>query len=66
MPVLDHPKEEGVWTPLQMRPERAMWQQDRPLGRKVISRFWIVNPPETLVYDTFDEAEAMFEALSGD
>jgi hypothetical protein len=66
MPELDPPQREGVWTRLQVMPDRAMWQQDRPLGAKVISRFWIVNPPETLVYDTFDEAEAMFEALSND
>ena len=67
MPDLDHPEGEGVWTRLQVFDDRVMWQQD--LGGDavpVVSRFWIVNPPEALMYDTFDEAEAMFEALSQD
>ena len=41
-----------------------MWQQDQTdAGGTAITRFWIVNPPETLMYDTFDEAEALFERL---
>jgi hypothetical protein len=67
MDKLMHPPGKGVWTSLQQRADHAMWQQDEPAGDgQVISRFWIVNPPETLMYDTFDEAEAMFEALSND
>lgn len=67
MPDLDHPRGEGVWTLLQQRRDHAMWQQDETGGAgDVISRFWIVNPPEALMYDTFDEAEAMFEALAND
>lgn len=67
MPDLGHPEGEGVWTSLQQRADHVMWQQDetRPNGT-MISRFWIVNPPEALMYDTFDEAEAMFEALAND
>lgn len=65
MPDLAHPEGEGVWTRLQGRRDRAMWQQDETgAGGVVVSRFWIVNPPEALMYDTFDEAEAMFEALA--
>lgn len=59
-----HPPGSGVWTLLQQRIGRAMWQQDQTdESRRIFSRFHIVNPPETLIYDTFDEAEAMFEAL---
>ncbi|CAN5302128.1 hypothetical protein BH10PSE1_BH10PSE1_13010 [soil metagenome] len=67
MPDLDHPEGAGVWTRLQSRSDHTLWQQDEPDGvGGVVSRFWIVNPPEELMYDTFDEAEAMFEALGGD
>ena len=65
MPVLDHPEGEGVWTVLQNHIDHVMWQQDQAdAAGGVITRFWIVNPPEELVYETFDEAEAMFEMLS--
>lgn len=41
-----------------------MWQQDLTAADGVAtSRFWIVNPPERLMYDTFDEAESLFEQL---
>lgn len=62
-----HPPGPGVWTLLQQHVNRVMWQQDETdaTGR-AISRFLIVNPPETLIYDTFDEAEAMFEAIGDD
>jgi hypothetical protein len=67
MPDLDHPEGEGAWTLLQQRADHAMWQQEEPApDGEVVSRFWIVNPPEALMYDTFDEAEAMFEALAND
>ena len=61
------PSGPGQWTLLQQRIDRAMWQQDETdaTGR-TISRFVIVNDPETLTYDTFDEAEALFEALGED
>lgn len=60
----NHPPGPGVWTLLQQRIDRMMWQQDETdAAGRAISRFLIVNPPETLTYDTFDEAEAMFEAL---
>lgn len=67
MSDLDHPKGEGNWTLLQQHPGRAMWQQDLTSSTgAVVSRFWIINPPEDLMYDTFDEAEAMFEVLESD
>ena len=67
MPDLDHPEGAGVWTRLQARADHVMWQQDETSAAGgQISRFWIVNPPEALMYDTFDEAEAMFEALAND
>ena len=65
MPDLAHPDGPGVWTVLQDHVTHAMWQQDEnDEAGGVTSRFWIVNPPEQLMYDTFDEAEAMFESLS--
>ncbi len=64
-PDLGHPDEPGHWTELQRHVDKAMWQQEDadPVGKTDI-RFWIVNPPERLMFDTFEEAEAMFEALS--
>ncbi len=61
------PQGPGQWTLLQQRLDRSMWQQEEAdeTGR-ILSRFIIVNRPEVLTYDTFDEAEAMFEALGED
>jgi hypothetical protein len=57
----------GHWTLLQERVDRALWQQDEPDGEgRIFTRFVILNPPETLTYDDFDEAEAMFLALEQD
>ena len=57
----------GDWTLLQDMFGRQMWQQDETAAPgEAVTRFVLVNPPETLVYDDFDEAEAMFEALNGD
>lgn len=59
-----HPPGGGAWTLLQQQIDRVMWQQDETdVGGREIRRFLIVNPPETLAYDTFEEAEAMFLAL---
>jgi len=59
-----HPDGSGVWTLLQDHLTHAMWQQDETDAAGVtISRFWVVNPPEQLMFDTFDEAEALFERL---
>lgn len=67
MADLNHPAEAGAWTLLQERADHAMWQQDiEDAGGGAVSRFWIVNPPEQLTYDTFDEAEALFEQLEND
>lgn len=60
-----HPEGAGVWTLLQDHVTHAMWQQDETDGAgATTSRFWVVNPPEQLMFDTFDEAESMFEQLS--
>lgn len=67
MNVPAHPEGPGEWSLLQSRVDRAMWQQDKTdAGGRTVSRFVIVNPPEVLTYDTFDEAEAMFLALDED
>ncbi len=64
MPAAAHPEGPGVWTLLQDHVTHALWQQDEAdAGGRTVSRFWVVNPPETLMFDTFDEAEAMFERL---
>lgn len=57
--------EEGEWTLLQSRVDRNFWQWDRrhEPSAPTLTRFVIVRPPERLDYDTFDEAEAMFEAM---
>lgn len=59
------PGDPGRWTMLQQRIDRSFWQWDRDLeaGADVLTRFVILRPPERLDYDTFDEAEAMFEAM---
>jgi hypothetical protein len=68
-PVTDPapPEGPGVWTLLQDHVTHAMWQQDETdSSGQTLTRFWVVNPPETLTFDTFDEAEAMFERLGDD
>jgi hypothetical protein len=58
------PKGPGVWTLLQDHITHALWQQEEAYADgRTINRFWVVNPPEQLMFDTFDEAEAMFEQL---
>ncbi|MND94019.1 hypothetical protein D3C80_862220 [compost metagenome] len=62
------PQDEGDWTLLQSRLDRSFWQwdrRDRP-HETILTRFVIVRPPERLDYDTFDEAESMFEAMGDD
>ena len=60
----DPPKGEGDWVLLQTRTDRSFWQQTVKAGEgRSITWFVIVRPPEQLAYDTFDEAEAMFEAM---
>lgn len=57
--------EDGDRTLLQSRVDRVFWQWDRrpePTAPP-LTRFVIVRPPERLDYDTFDEAESMFEAM---
>ena len=62
------PGDAGQWTLLQGRLDRSFWQWDRPVevGAPPLTRFVILRPPERLDYDTFDEAEAMFEAMDED
>jgi hypothetical protein len=59
------PADDGDWTLLQSRIDRSFWQWDRRRepSAAITSRFVILRPPERLDYDTFDEAEAMFEAM---
>ncbi|PRA31692.1 hypothetical protein CQ024_06295 [Brevundimonas sp. MYb27] len=60
------PEGEGEWTLLQQRIDRSFWQQTRSLEGRSLTTFVIVRSPEQLRYDTFDEAEAMFEAMDED
>ncbi|MNE91098.1 hypothetical protein D3C80_1886720 [compost metagenome] len=62
----EHPRGEGEWTLLQQRIDRSFWQQTRSLEGRSVTWFVIARPPEQLTYDTFDEAEAMFEAMDED
>ncbi len=59
------PADDGEWTLLQSHIDRSFWQWDRQQedGAPILSRFVILRPPERLDYDTFDEAESMFEAM---
>ena len=58
------PTDPGVWTLLQERSDRALWQWDRPLqGRTATTRFVIIHDPSRLDFEDFDEAEKMFEML---
>lgn len=54
-----HPALSGSWTLLQQLPDRQLWQRDEDGA----SWFHIVRDGQELVYDTFDEAEAMLEAM---
>ncbi|MNL87785.1 hypothetical protein D3C87_2171330 [compost metagenome] len=51
---------------MQQRIDRSFWQQTRSLEGRSVTWFVIARPPEQLTYDTFDEAEAMFEAMDED
>lgn len=62
----ERPEGEGEWTLLQQRADRSFWQQTRSFEGRSLTAFVIVRPPEQLFYDTFDEAEAMFEAMDED
>jgi hypothetical protein len=59
------PPDEGQWTLLQQRLDRALWQWDRPLLKagSGITRFVITHNPSRLDFDDFDEAENMFEMM---
>jgi hypothetical protein len=57
------PSEAGTWTLLQSRLDRSFWQWDREAGTNLVSQFVILRGPDRYDYDTFDEAEALFEAL---
>ena len=63
---LTHPQGEGDWTLLQTRHDRSFWQRSIPAQGTALVRFVITRPPEVLAYDTFDEAQAMFEAMDED
>jgi hypothetical protein len=68
-PVTDpvQPEGPGDWLLLQDHIGHAMWQQDETdAGGRTISRFWVVSPEEQLMFDTFDEAEALFEQIGDD
>jgi len=60
------PSDAGEWTLLQSRADRNFWQWDRQTPRGVLSRFVILRDRERLDFDTFDEAEALFEAMESD
>ncbi|CAN5329547.1 hypothetical protein BH10PSE2_BH10PSE2_07380 [soil metagenome] len=67
MPDPTHPEGPGTWTLLQDHVDHLMWQQDETdSSGRTITRFWILNPPETLTYETYDEAEAMFLRIGDD
>ena len=59
------PKDEGSWTLLQQRLDRALWQWDRPTikNHANITRFVITHDPSRLDFDDFDEAETVFEMI---
>lgn len=58
------PTDDGRWILLQHRHDRSFWQHERATAEgEVFTRFVIVRAPERLDYDTFDEAEGMFEAM---
>lgn len=58
------PEGDGEWALLQTRIDRSFWQQTVDTGDgRSMTWFVIARPPEQLAYDTFDEAEAMFEAM---
>lgn len=63
---LTHPQGEGEWTLLQARNDRAFWQRSISSEATALVQFVIARPPEVLTYDTFDEAQAMFEAMDED
>ena len=59
------PADEGRWTLLQHRLDRALWQWDRKLLRtnSGVTRYVITHDPSRLDFDDFDEAESVFEMM---
>lgn len=59
------PKGDGLWTLLQQRPNRALWQQDFMLSNGVrrATSYVITHDPSLLQFDTIDEAEDFFYSI---
>lgn len=59
------PPDEGQWTLLQQRPDRVLWQWDRPLLKTGagITRFVIMQDPSRLDFDDVDEADTVFQMM---
>lgn len=59
------PADEGHWTLLQQRIDRALWQWDRPMlkSRSSLTRYVITHDPSRLDFDDYDEAENFFGLL---
>lgn len=60
-----HPSEDGDWTLLQKRVDRALWQWDRKLPSNVygVTRFVIVQDLKCLDFDDLEEAETLFRMM---
>lgn len=64
-PLEHHPAEEGNWTLLQQRVDRALWQWERKLPSDLygVTRFVIVQDIKRLDFDDIDEAETLFRMM---
>lgn len=59
------PKGDGLWTLLQQRPNRALWQHELMLSKGVrrVTSYVITHDPSRLQFDDIDDAEAFFYSI---
>ena len=62
-----HPIDDGDWTLLQKRIDRALWQWERriPTDLYGVTRFVIVQDKSRLDFDDLEEAETLFNMMEG-
>lgn len=63
----NHPLDDGDWTLLQKRVDRALWQWERriPADLYGVTRYVIVQDKSRLDFDDLEEAETLFNMMEG-
>ena len=63
----NHPLDDGDWTLLQKRVDRALWQWEHriPADLYGVTRYVIVQDKSRLDFDDLEEAETLFNMMEG-